>query len=232
VGDASLLAKLYANRLAYDHAEKIWYLWNGYHWHTDTRKQVVNLVAGRVAAQYLRAAAEIQAEIKMDDDEAKKAQKQQAVKELSKRAGALRFRSKIQNILVLAASQPTLALSGEEWEPNPMLLAVSNGIIDLTTGHFRTGRPADYIRTAVPTLWQGLNAPAPRWERFLEEIFPGDSELVNFMQRLLGYAITGNATEHILPIFWGNGRNGKDTFLETLRAVLGPVAASVERRDD
>jgi putative DNA primase/helicase len=110
-----------------------------------------------------------------------------------------------------------------------MLLAVANGVIDLATGDFRPGRPDDYIRTATPTVWQGLNAPAPRWERFLKEIFVEDSALIAFMQRLLGYAITGKVTEHILPILWGHGRNGKDTLLETLRVVLGPSAGPVSK---
>ncbi|GAB4446314.1 MAG: hypothetical protein Kow0031_28980 [Anaerolineae bacterium] len=99
----------------------------------------------------------------------------------------------------------------------------------MATGSFRPGRPADYIRVAAPVLWAGLDAPAPRWEQFLQEIFAGDVELINFIQRLLGYAITGQVTEHILPIFWGQGRNGKGTLIETIKYVLGDLAAPVSK---
>jgi len=69
------------------------------------------------------------------------------------------------------------------------------------------------------------------WDKFVNEIFDGDDELISFVQRLLGYGISGLQREHVLPILWGIGRNGKDTLLEALKYVLGdlatPVAAEV-----
>ncbi len=221
VGDAELLAQLYRERLAYDHAEKQWYIWNGYHWRSDRRRQVWNLIPNQLAAQYIQAAAEL---VKTNRDENKG-----KADDLWKRAGSLRFRSRITNVLDHASKLPTLALAGDEWEAHPLLMAVINGVIDLAAGSFRPGRPADYIRAAAPVQWAGLDAPAPRWEQFLLEIFAGDVELINFIQRLLGYAITGQVTEHILPIFWGQGRNGKGTLIETIKHVLGDLAAPVSK---
>lgn len=218
-GDAELLTVLYTDRLAFDHAEKQWFLWTGGHWARDARKQAGNLIANQVAAQYLHTAAEL----KRAGGDDKTAQEQ--IEKLYQRAASLRYRSKISNVLDRATSQPALALAGDEWEPNPMLLAVANGVIDLTTSEFRPGRPADFIRSAAPVAWQGLNAPAPRWEQFLSEIFAGDSALIDFMQRLLGYALAGQVTEHVLPILWGQGRNGKETLLETIKTILGELAA-------
>ncbi len=221
LGDAELLARLYHDRLAYDHAEKRWYLWGGQHWTADETGQVTNLLADKVASQYLHAAA---LKRQADDEQARAASA-----ELQKRAAALRHRRRVGNVLTLAASQPALALTGREWDAAPMRLAAANGIIELDTGNFRPGRPGDYIRTAAPVAWRGLNAPAPRWERFLQEIFAGDDELIAFVQRLLGYGITGQAIEHVLPVLWGKGRNGKETLLETLRAVLGDLAAPASK---
>lgn len=222
-GDSELLAELYTDKLAYDHAEKQWYLFNGYHWQVDERRQTGNLIANEVAAQYLQSAAETR-RTAGDNEKA-----QETAEKLQQRAGALRFRNKINNVLALAASHPSFALSGKEWEQSPMLLAVANGVVDLATGEFRTGRPADYIRTAAPVAWAGIETPAPRWEQFLSEIFAGDSDLIAFVQRLLGYAITGKVTEHILPILWGAGRNGKETLLETVKYVLGDLAAPASK---
>ena len=110
-----------------------------------------------------------------------------------------------------------------------MLLGCSNGVIDLTSGEHRPGRPTDYIKTFAPTPWLGLDAPAPLWAQFLAEIFAGDQELISYIQRLLGYGITGKTTEHILPIFYGpHGRNGKGTLLETVGRVLGEIAGPIE----
>lgn len=215
-GDAGLLAALYAERLAYDHAEGAWYLWNGVHWQLDRRHQVVPLVSGPLAGQYLSLAAE-----RRSDCDDKPSQR------LIKRAAALRDRRRITNVLALATSQPTLSLAGDEWDTHPWLLGVANGTVDLRTGDLRPSAPADYIRTSAPTAWRGIDAPAPRWHGFLAEILAGNQDLVDFLQRLLGYGITGLNTEHVLPVLWGAGRNGKDTLLEALAYVLGPMATPV-----
>ncbi|MCB0179834.1 MAG: hypothetical protein KDI62_16500, partial [Anaerolineae bacterium] len=199
-GDAEVLAALYQRRIVYDHAEKKWYLWNGNHWVEDKKKRVITFLSSKVAAQYLHAAAEIKGRA---DNEADKAIAEEETKRLQKRASSLRFKTRIKNVLELASSVDTLALSGDEWETDPNLLAVENGIIDLKTGKFRPGQPEGYIRTFAPVEWKGLDAPAPRFEQFLQEIFAGDSELIRFVQRLLGHALLGQVYEHVLPIFWG-----------------------------
>jgi putative DNA primase/helicase len=210
MGDAELLARLFADQICFDHAEDKWFLYRGHNWQTDRRDEVVGLVANAVAAQYLYVAAQ-----KRKDGNPELADT------LTDRAKLLRYRNKINNVLTLAKSQTALALSGDEWDAKPMLLAVANGVLDLTTGDFRAGNPRDYVRTGAPTEWRGLNEPAERWEKFLSEIFAGDTALVGYVQRLLGYAITGAANEHAFPVLYGEGRNGKDTLLETFIAVLG-----------
>ncbi len=215
MGDAELLAALYADRVAYDHAEKAWHVWAGHCWQRDKCGGVDNLPGRVIAAQYLYAAAEVAKTAQGKAD-------QERVDELNKRAFALRNRNRRNNVIDMASTQPGLALSGDEWDRDPWLLAVKNGVLDLRTGELRAGAPGDYLRIQAPTAWQGSDAPAPRWERFLQEVFDGDAELVAFMQRLLGYAMTGLATEHMLPILWGKGRNGKDTLLKALAYTLGP----------
>lgn len=211
LGDAELLAKRWAGRIAYDHSEERWHVWAGHSWERDERRTVDALPGTKLAALYLTAAAEA---AKSDD-------RTQADK-LTERARQLWRRNRIANVLHLAARQDSLSLSGREWDAQPWLLAVKNGVIDLHTGDLRPGQPGDYLRTQAPTAWKGIDAPAPRWERFLAEVFDGDEDLIAFVQRLLGYAITGKSSEHVLPILWGKGRNGKDTLLKALAYTLGP----------
>jgi putative DNA primase/helicase len=64
-------------------------------------------------------------------------------------------------------------------------------------------------------------AKAERWERFMLEIMGGDAELVDFLQRAVGYALTGDTREECLFFCYGGGANGKSTFLETIRWMLG-----------
>lgn len=92
----------------------------------------------------------------------------------------------------------------------------------------RPGKPEDYQKTACPTEWKGIDEPCPTWEKFVSEIFDDDLLLVEYMQRLLGYGLTGTTERHILPILWGAGRNGKGTLLETVKHVLGDYAYKAE----
>jgi len=215
VGDADLFAGLFAGHVVHDHAEKAWYLWRGHYWEEDRTGYVYQLLARRVAPQYLHAAAELTAK-GLD----------QLGKEYAKRAASLRNKKRLDNVLYLAARDPRMALTGEEWDADPWLLGCLNGVIDLHTGKERPGKPADYIRAHIDADWRGLDEPAPRWERFLSEVFAGDMTLVFFMQRLLGYGLTGLSTEHVFPILWGEGRNGKGTMLQVLYETLGERIAT------
>jgi putative DNA primase/helicase len=208
-GDAELFALLHDGKTVYDHAEKSWYLWRGLYWEADKTREVYNMM-NRVAAEYLDRAGE---------------ERGRGNTELSnqfiERAKQLQALRRITNVLTLATSLPTLKLSGNEWDTPSMLLPVANGIIDLASGTFRDSRPADYVRAYSPVEWRGLDTPAPIWEAVLQDIFNGDADLIAFIQRLFGYAITGETKEQILPIFWGEGANGKSTIMDTLSAVLG-----------
>ena len=145
-----------------------------------------------------------------------------AVKELQ------RLRTK-RNVLTLASvGRRSLGITGNEWDQHPWFLACPNGIVDLQTGKLRPGRQEDFVKTACPTPWRDFEARAPAWESFLADIFQADHELIDYVQRLLGYSITGLSTEHIFPILWGGGRNGKGTLLEALAHLLGPLAGPVK----
>lgn len=218
-GDAELFAQMYADQIAYDHSEKNWYSFDANAWQRDRTGQITHLVTNQLAAQYLHAQAELKARGNENDAE--------RIKELYKRANVLRVNGRIHNVLDLAAKNPLLALTGDEWHTDSMLLAVSNGVLNLRASEFefRDGAPRDYLRDVIPTEWQGIDTPAPRWEQFLNEIFAGDTELVSFVRRLLGYGLTGQASEDKFPIFWGEGRNGKNTLFETLEYVLSSALA-------
>ena len=236
-GDAALFIELHQGRFVYDHSGGCWYVFRDHHWHEDTTDQALAAVQGVIELYGVEA--KKQAECRLEAE--KTAQKEQAQRHgrleeaLLKRIRQLQGLKRKTDVLKLAATdwsaqgRPSLALTGEEWDRDPMLLGCSNGVIDLTSGEHRPGRPTDYIKTFATTPWLGLDAPAPLWAKFLAEIFAGDQELVGYSQGLFGYGVTGKATEHILPIFHGpHGRNGKGTLLETVGRVLGEIAGPIE----
>jgi len=213
-GDAELFVALYKDKVAYDYTDNEWYVFGPHVWQR-LRAGGEKKLLDRVAAIYAALSAKA-----LDAHDAELA------KGYLSRAGKLRGKHRAKNVLEWAQSD--LAVDGSVWDDSPDLLAVANGVVDLRTGELKQGEPEDYLRTAAPVMWAGVDAEAPRWERFLLEIFDNDKGLVDFMQRLLGYGITGHRRERILPIMWGSGgQNGKDTLLELLSAVLGDMAGAV-----
>jgi putative DNA primase/helicase len=121
----------------------------------------------------------------------------------------------------LATNVEIIATDGRGWDRNPMLLGVQNGVLDLETGQVRGGRPDDLITKAAPVAYDP-EAECPRFEQFMKEIFAEHPELVPYMQRCLGYMLTGLTSEQIFWILWGSGANGKSTLVELfLQRIFG-----------
>lgn len=230
-GDARLFVTLNRGKLCFDHSTGQWFRFPGNYWEEDASGNVYSSLEG-VIQKYLEEA-QRQAQARQAAVASQKTAAAQKAKELEddllKRVFNLQTVYRKKNILFLAAQgSSSLGISGEEWDLNPRLLGCRNGVIELETGTFRPGRPEDFIRTITPTEWKGINEPAPTWEKFLKEIFDGNLELVAYIQRLSGYSIAGLTAEHVLPILWGEGRNGKGTLLETLAFVLGVLAGPIQ----
>ena len=91
----------------------------------------------------------------------------------------------------------------------------------------RSGGRADLI-TKTAGVEFDPNAVCPRWESFLDEVMGGDRKLVAYLQRLVGYGLTGEVTEHLFPFLYGGGKNGKSTFIETLCWLMGDYALKAQ----
>lgn len=219
-GDGELTAARFRGRVVHDHSTGEWYLWSGNNYDPDRVGEVFNMLPNRIASEYAAAG-----------QEALKAGNQDEARAFFNRVRRLLTKHYQEAVLSIAARQEGIRLAGDEWDRNPMVLGVNNGVIDLATGSHRTGQAGEYIRYHSPVDWLGLNQPAPRWEQFILEIFDGEAELANFMQRLLGYCLTGKTTEHRLPILWGEGRNGKSTLLQALAFVFGGELSHTTQAD-
>lgn len=121
-----------------------------------------------------------------------------------------------------------LVVALKDLDRDPWLLNVANGTIDLRTANLRPHDPADLITQIADIEWDDASS-CPTWADFVSRAMGGNLELTLYLQRLVGYAITGLTTEHILAFFYGVGRNGKSTFVQTLRAMLGEYACAAPR---
>jgi putative DNA primase/helicase len=130
---------------------------------------------------------------------------------------------RLQAMVRLAASEMPLQVEAARLDAEPLLLNVKNGTLDLRTGTLRPHDQLDLITRLAPVRWDRA-ADCPRWKAFLDHVLAADKELVQFVQRAVGYSLTGETSERSLFVLHGDGANGKTTFLETLAAALGDYA--------
>jgi putative DNA primase/helicase len=146
---------------------------------------------------------------------------------LAKHALRSDHKARIQAMIDLARSEPGIAIAPEDFDVDEMLLTVRNGTIDLRTGQIREHRREDYITKRVPCAYD----PAAKYERFaafLVHILASDADLIGFLQRAVGYTLTGSIREHCFFLLHGGGANGKSTLLEVLRKLLGDLATNAD----
>jgi putative DNA primase/helicase len=127
----------------------------------------------------------------------------------------------VQSTIELVRSEPGIPITPDQLDALPWLLNCQNATVDLQTGRAREHRKADYLTKLSPVVFD-QHAQCPTWERFLGEVQEGNEVMIRYLQQLVGYWITGSVREHILPIFYGVGANGKSVFLNTVQAMLGP----------
>ena len=123
----------------------------------------------------------------------------------------------------LAESESPLQVIPERLDADPWLLNVQNGTIDLRTGEQLPHRREDLITKLVPIDYRP-DAEAPIFNQFVGQILAHNSNLVAFLQRAIGYSLTGDTREQVMFILHGNGSNGKSTLVNVLLSLLGDLA--------
>ena len=212
LGHAKRWTKLYGGQFRYCLEWKIWLWWNSKHWQPD-QNGLAMIAAKALGERYRRAARRLIVDPK---------ELQQYLSE----AKRMESRGGLNNILALAANEPGIPVSAEELDSDPMILNVQNGTLDLRDCELRPHCRED-LTVKILQVEYDPNAMCPTWLAFLNRIFAGDQELIAYVQRVLGYILTGDTGEQVLFIFYGPGANGKSTMLSTLLALLGPHAANV-----
>ncbi len=137
-------------------------------------------------------------------------------------------RKRIWDLLELAKSDARIVCEVDCLNRNPTLLNVENGTVDLESGELRPHRPEDRL-TQIATVRFNAQAQCPRWIAAMNLIFDDDPDLIQYVQSLLGYSVAGLTSEHILPICWGKGCNGKSTIWNTICYLLGDYAKTASQ---
>lgn len=203
-GDAEYFAAVNADLVRFDHLRERWLVFQEHHWRPPTTGEV-----HRLALDAMRGRQD--AAKKVSDDAEQKRRKLWAIKGEE--------RKRLTNMLKLAENILPLADDGENWDKDPWLLGVTNGVVDLRTGLLRDGRPEDRITMRTACAFDP-EATCPLFDQTIAEIFGHDAELIAYMDRFFGYSLTGDCREEKLAICWGDGGNGKGTLLNTVGKLL------------
>ncbi|MBF0460387.1 MAG: hypothetical protein HQL87_03235 [Magnetococcales bacterium] len=135
-------------------------------------------------------------------------------------------RQGIENALKLAQTEAEVVALPEQFDCNPMVLNVQNGTLDLKTGTLHPHRRADLL-TKILSVDFDQSAQCPTWIKFLQKVTGNDQELCSFLQKAVGYSLTGSTNEQCLFYLFGHGRNGKSVFIETLSELFGRYARRI-----
>ena len=207
-GNADRFIELHSNNAKYCEEISSWVVWNGTHWEKNNGKPII--LAKDVAKELFKEAAET----KSDNS-----------KELAKWGIQSESSQKIKSMLFLAQPDPRMALDIEELDHDRYLLNVANGTLALGENvTLKPHTPDDFITKLLPieydneASWETL---APNFSEFLTTIFKGNRDLIAFVQRALGYSISGDVGERKIFILWGAGKNGKSTLVHAIASVLG-----------
>ena len=119
----------------------------------------------------------------------------------------------------LKLAQPDLYVDIDTLDRDRLYFNCTNGVIDLTTGKLMKHSP-DFYCTKQSNVYYDPKAKCPTWNRFLREILQDDGELISFVQRAVGYSLSGDTREQCMFVLHGKGSNGKSTFLDTIQALM------------
>ncbi|CAH0445289.1 phage/plasmid primase, P4 family [Ralstonia pseudosolanacearum] len=179
-----------------------WLVWTGVRWNHDQLLYVTHLSRGICRAASFKA-------------------------DTPRQKAKLASSSTIASVEKIARSDPKHAATADEWDADVWALNTPGGVVDLRTGNLRAHRREDRMTKVTTATPRGRNGEGcPSWLAFISDITGGNTELAAYLQRMVGYCLTGVTSEHALFFLYGTGANGKSVFLNVLATILGDYAAN------
>lgn len=208
LGNAKRLVSLHGNIIRYCFAWKKWLIWDGKRWSIDNDGQILRLAKDTVKRIYEEAGL-------ISDESQRKAVAKWAVSSESEH--------RISAMVSLGASEEGIPIPPNHLDINPWLLNCQNGTIDLKTRELKQHDPKNFITKIIPVEYNP-EATCELWIEFLEKILNWNYDMIHFLQRAIGYSLTGVTLEQCLFLLYGIGANGKSTFLNIVNFILGDYA--------
>lgn len=208
LGNAERLVSRHGNDIRYCHEWNKWLVWTGTHWQIDLTGEIERRAKGTVRSMYAEAS-------QLQDEDQRAALAKYAARSETNRA--------ITAMVELAKSEPSIPVISDQLDSDIWLLNCLNGTLNLQTGELKPHCRDDYITKLVPIEYDPT-ADFEEWAKFLNRIMSENQEIISFLQRAIGYSLTGCTREQCLFMPYGGGANGKSTFLEAIVEMLSGYA--------
>jgi putative DNA primase/helicase len=213
-GNAKRFKDTYGEVVRYSYIRKNWYFFDGKIWIIDQQGMVKTLVDRAVESMkdepvYVPPGA--------DEDEIKKGFNKHVKNSRSSRG----------KTNMIKESEHLLPIQPHEFDSDPDLFNVQNGYLDLRTGKLHEHDKNKFF-TKISSVEYTDKIDCPLWMEFLNQIFNNDQSLIEYMQRAIGYSLSGSTEEQMMFILYGNGRNGKSVFLDIITEIFGNYTTNIQ----
>ncbi len=209
--NAARLIKEHGRDIRFNKAWKKWLVWNGVFWETDDSGALIH-------EKGLEMVRNIYDEILKTDDHRERIE----IEKYGMLSESVRRR---KSFVEAAQWVKSLNIISDDLDPDPWLLNVKNGTVNVITGEFTEHRQENMI-TKTANVEYNPKADCPLWKQFIREIMDYKTDLINFVQTAAGWSLTGDISEQTMFILFGSGANGKSTFLNTVMYLLGDYATA------
>ena len=226
-GNAKRFVSLHGHNVKYSTTKQCWLVWNGKYWIEDRTGEVERLAKDTALAIYK------QSTYIMDQASKAKTKIEREIfskesQELAKWAKLTESKRNLNAMVALAKSELGISVSQNEFNTNIWLLNCLNGTLDLRTGDLKEHKRTDML-TRIVNIEYKPEATAPLFLKFLERVLP-EKDVRLFLQRWVGYSLSGDVSEQCFLIFYGNGANGKSTFIDLILSMFKEYARQTEFR--
>ena len=205
LGNGERLVAWYGQDIRFLPAWNKWLIWDGKRWSQDGEGRIMRKARDTVRRMYSEAAG-------IEDDFLRKQEIKHAIKSEANR--------QLKSMVEVASILEEIPITPDHLDQDPWLLNCLNGTIDLKKGKLMI-QDREQLITKLATVEFDPTAKAPTWLAFLEKIMAGNQNLIRFLQKAVGYSLTGSTREQVMLILHGAGANGKSTFLEAIACMMG-----------
>lgn len=216
MGNAQRFVDLFGDQIRYCYTDKKWLWYDSRKWCYDNEGMRERMADRAIEAMKAEAKFYIQADEENGGDMAKAFEKHMKKSRF--------YNSRISMLNMVQHHVPVLPFQLDRYK---MVLNTPSGVLNLKSGELKEHKPEYYLTKITPVEFSE-NSECPKWLEFLNEIFDGDKDLIRYIQKAVGYTLTGSTAEQCAFFLYGTGKNGKSTFLDIIRDVFGDYAANIQ----